>query len=95
MWDAGMRFGPPGVKTLIYFIDDMNMPSVDKYDTQTAIELVRQAVDYNGWYDKAKVVQKVSMASQYFWSTWRPLQLVCLGLRKGRFTLAKGFHQHF
>lgn len=34
---------------LVYFIDDMNMPFVDKYDTQSAIELVRQMVDYRGW----------------------------------------------
>ena len=28
------------------------MPLVDKYDTQSAIELMRQAVDYQGWFDK-------------------------------------------
>jgi dynein heavy chain len=44
-----MRFGPPGSKKLIYFIDDMNMSFVDKYDTQSAIELARQSIDYNGW----------------------------------------------
>ena len=38
----------------------MNMPLVDKYDTQSAIELVRQAVDYHGWYDKHKILLKVN-----------------------------------
>lgn len=28
------------------------MSLVDKYDTQSAIELMRQSVDYQGWYDK-------------------------------------------
>ena len=28
------------------------MPLVDKYDTQSTIELIRQAVDFKGWYDK-------------------------------------------
>ncbi len=32
----------------------MNMPFVDKYDTQSAIELIRQSVDYRGWYDKVR-----------------------------------------
>ena len=30
------------------------MPFVDKYDTQSAIELMRQSVDYHGWFDKAR-----------------------------------------
>jgi P-loop containing dynein motor region len=51
-------FGPPGAKSMVYFIDDMNMPFVDKYDTQSAIEIVRQYVDYGGWYDKVKIVLK-------------------------------------
>ncbi len=28
------------------------MPLVDKYDTQTAIELMRQHIDQKGWFDK-------------------------------------------
>ena len=49
----GVRYGPPGTKRLVYFVDDMNMPFVDKYDTQSAIELMRQSIDYRGWFDKA------------------------------------------
>lgn len=46
---AGMRFGPPGNRKLIYFVDDMSLPLVDKYDTQSAVELLRQSIDYHGW----------------------------------------------
>ena len=46
---TGMRFGPPGTKKLTHFVDDINMPFVDKYDTQSAIELLRQSIDYHGW----------------------------------------------
>ena len=35
---------------MVYFVDDMNMPLVDKYDTQSSIELLRQMVDYHGWW---------------------------------------------
>jgi dynein heavy chain len=44
-----MRYGPPGSKRLVYFLDDLNMPAPDKYDTQAAVELVRQSTDYHGW----------------------------------------------
>ena len=60
---AGVRFGPPGSKRLIYFIDDANMPLVDKYDTQSAIELIRQAVDYKGWYDKVGILFTLKLGS--------------------------------
>ena len=55
---TNVRWGPPGTKHMVYFIDDMNMPFKDKYDTQSAIELVRQYVDYGGWYDKTKIVER-------------------------------------
>ena len=45
----GVRYGPPGSRRMVYFVDDMNMPFVDKYDTQSAIELLRQMIDYHGW----------------------------------------------
>jgi len=43
---AGKQFGPPGKQKLIYFIDDLNMPQLDAYDTQSAIALLRQHADY-------------------------------------------------
>lgn len=54
---AGTRYGPVGKYTLIYFIDDLNMPARDKFDTQSAIALIRQHRDYEHWYDKAKLQQ--------------------------------------
>jgi dynein heavy chain len=54
----GNRFGPKkGNKIkLIYFIDDLNMPQLDPYNTQTAIALLRQHVDYGHWFDISKAI---------------------------------------
>ncbi|KAI8473051.1 MAG: flagellar outer dynein arm heavy chain beta [Monoraphidium minutum] len=62
---SGVRYGPPGARRLVYFIDDLNMPYMDKYDTQSAIELARQMVDYRGWYDKQKILLKEIQNCQY------------------------------
>eukprot|EP01028_Stygiella_incarcerata_P003513 TRINITY_DN1708_c0_g1_i1.p1 TRINITY_DN1708_c0_g1~~TRINITY_DN1708_c0_g1_i1.p1 ORF type:complete len:4499 (-),score=1316.34 TRINITY_DN1708_c0_g1_i1:2775-16271(-) len=51
---AGRNFGPPGTKRLVYFIDDLNMPYVDQYGTQSPIALMRQYIDYSHWYDRKK-----------------------------------------
>ena len=53
---TGRTFGPPGSKKLIYFIDDLNMPEVDKYGTQQPIAFLRQLFDYAGWYSRDKLV---------------------------------------
>ena len=55
---TGRVFGPPGSKRMIYFIDDLNMPVVDKYGTQQPIALLRQGFDYAAWYDRTKLTLK-------------------------------------
>jgi dynein heavy chain len=52
---AGRSFGPPGNKKLVYFVDDLNMPMLDAYNTQTPISLMRQHIDYAHWYDREKL----------------------------------------
>lgn len=46
---SGRIFGPPGTRRLIYFIDDMNMPEVDKYGTVAPHTLIRQHLDHGHW----------------------------------------------
>jgi dynein heavy chain len=43
---------------LVYFIDDINLPEVDLYDTQSAIALLRQLLEYEHVYDMAKLTVK-------------------------------------
>eukprot|EP00201_Polytomella_parva_P017476 CAMPEP_0175071536 /NCGR_PEP_ID=MMETSP0052_2-20121109/19298_1 /TAXON_ID=51329 ORGANISM="Polytomella parva, Strain SAG 63-3" /NCGR_SAMPLE_ID=MMETSP0052_2 /ASSEMBLY_ACC=CAM_ASM_000194 /LENGTH=4543 /DNA_ID=CAMNT_0016338719 /DNA_START=12 /DNA_END=13643 /DNA_ORIENTATION=- len=83
---SGVRYGPTGSKRLVYFVDDMNMPFVDKYDTQSAIELLRQMIDYHGWYDKVKIVLKEIIQCQYS---------ACMNPTAGSFNITPRMQRHF
>ncbi|VDN33679.1 unnamed protein product [Dibothriocephalus latus] len=75
---AGRTFGPPGTKRLIYFIDDLNMPEVDKYFTVQPHALMRQHIDHSHWYDRTKLSLKDIVNTQY---------LACMNPTAGSFTI--------
>ena len=54
----GVTFGPPGNRRLVFFLDDVNLPMVDAYGTQRAIELCRQQIEYEHMYDMTKLTRK-------------------------------------
>uniref|UniRef100_A0A8D3BG74 AAA+ ATPase domain-containing protein n=1 Tax=Scophthalmus maximus TaxID=52904 RepID=A0A8D3BG74_SCOMX len=48
------NYGPPVGKRLLVFMDDMNMPKVDDYETQQPIALLKLLLDRGGIYDRGK-----------------------------------------
>ncbi|EFC48546.1 hypothetical protein NAEGRDRAFT_55628 [Naegleria gruberi] len=83
---AGKMYGPPGRKKLIYFIDDLNMPNPDKYGTQSAVEFLRQHMDYGFWYDRNNMGVKEVTNVQY---------LAAMNPKAGSFTVTGRLQRHF
>ena len=47
-------YAAAGSKKLLIFIDDVNMPYVEKWGCQPPIELLRQLLDTKGFYERDK-----------------------------------------
>ncbi|KAJ3192063.1 Dynein heavy chain 6, axonemal [Irineochytrium annulatum] len=50
---------PTGSTKIILFVDDLNMPKLDTYGSQPPIELLRQYIDFGGFYDREKLTWKI------------------------------------
>ncbi|KAM9308794.1 LOW QUALITY PROTEIN: dynein axonemal heavy chain 11 [Gastrophryne carolinensis] len=83
---AGRNYGPLGNKKLVYFIDDMNMPEVDKFGTVQPHALVRQHLDYGHWYERQKMSLKEVYNCQY---------VACMNPTAGSFTINRRLQRHF
>jgi dynein heavy chain len=69
---TGRTFGPPSNKKCIYFVDDLNMPYVDKYDTQSAIMLLTQILGYNQVYSRSDLSDKIDLVDCLFCACMNP-----------------------
>jgi len=83
---AGKLYAPPGKLQMIYMVDDLNMPALDQYNTQSAIELMKQKQDYQHWYDRSKITVKDIGNTQY---------LCCMNPTAGSFVVNERFQRHF
>ena len=81
-------WGPPTNTKLIYFMDDLNMPRVDKYGTQSPIALMRQVIDCNGLlYNRAALEEKFFMADCLF--------AACMNPKSGSFYVDSRLQRHY
>ncbi|XP_064233926.1 dynein axonemal heavy chain 6 isoform X3 [Aotus nancymaae] len=79
--------GAPGNKQIIIFVDDLNMPRLDRYGSQPPIELLRQYQDFGGFYDRNKL----------FWKEIQDVTIVsaCAPPGGGRNPVTPRFIRHF
>ncbi|ETM55018.1 hypothetical protein L914_01719 [Phytophthora nicotianae] len=84
---SGRVYGPLYNRKLIYFLDDLNMPFVEEFGTQTALALLRQYMDYNSWYDRHDLSSKKLIHDVQF--------LACMNHKAGSFTVNPRLHRHF
>ena len=83
---TGRKFGPPGMKKLVYFIDDINMPEVDPFGTVQPHTIIRQFMDYEHWYDRNRLVIKEIHNCQL---------VCCMNPSAGSFTIDPRLQRHF
>lgn len=83
---AGRNYGPVGSKFMIYFVDDMNMPEVDRFGTVRPHQMIRQFMDYRHWYDKTKLTLKDIHKCQF---------VACMNPTAGSFVIDPRLQRHF
>jgi len=83
----GKIFRPPSGKILMFFMDDLNMPKLDKYGTQSPICLIRQIIDYQLVFDRDHLEEKKTLQDIMF--------LGCLNPKSGSFVIDLRLTRHF
>ena len=83
----GREYGPPANKQLIFFIDDLNMPYVDTYGTQSPIALLIQLMNYYQMFDRDHLEEQKKLKDIQF--------MACMNPKAGSFTVDPRLQRHF
>ena len=80
-------WGVQGNAKFLIFIDDVNMPQKEFYGAQPPIELLRQLIDMNGFYDR----------TNFGWREIERYTIICAAAPPsgGRQPLTPRFMRHF
>jgi dynein heavy chain len=74
-------------RNMIAFIDDLNMPYVDKYGTQSPIQLLRQIIDYGSIFNREQLEERKYIQDLLFFA--------CLNHKSGSFTIDLRLQRNF
>lgn len=83
----GREYGPPNGKQMVFFIDDLNMPVVDKYGTQSPIALLVQILNYRQMYDRDHLEEQKKLKDVQF--------AACMNPKAGSFFVDLRLQRHF
>jgi dynein heavy chain len=84
---SGKIYGPPTGKTLVYFVDDLNLPYIEDYGTQNSLSLFRQSQDYNSYFDRENLGLKKEVVDTQYVAAMNPTA--------GSFTITGRLQRHF
>ena len=84
---TGRTFGPPGNKKCLFFIDDLNMPFVDEYDTQSAAMLLFQLMSHKSVFDRAHLEERKDIVDTEF--------VACMNPKAGSFMINARLQRYF
>jgi len=84
---SGKILGPTANRHLIFFMDDLNMPTVDGFGTQSPLCLIRQIIDYGIIFDRDHLEEQYILRDIMF--------AACMNPKSGSFYVDLRTTRHF